>query len=449
MTKKSAAPKKILFTALLAEGHINPLTGLAKQLKENGYDVRFYISEDFEQKMKSIDNNYFLVRKSIDINSTNILQHFPELKTTNDPVEKNKIYQKLLIKVTQGYFEDLQQIYLSFPFDMMVVSGSYPVIPLIRHRFKVPVVSIGTIPLAEASPDLGPYPLGLPPAKDDETRAQYAGLHHHNSVIYKEATDQYAAILTAAGVRYERPEIDDLYDFLIRRANLYLQIGVPGFEYKRSNLGPNIRYVGALLPYSKVNHHKKWYDERLKKYNKVVFVTQGTIESDVTKLLEPTLKAFIHTDTLVIAATGGNGTQLLREKYPADNLIVDDFIPYAEVMPYASAYVTNGGYGGTLLSILNKVPLVAAGLHEGKSEICARIGYFKIGIDLKTETPSPEAIYDAVNKVTGNKLYKDKVVKLAEEFSRYDAISLSVKYITELLDENDQGELPPLSQSKS
>jgi hypothetical protein len=39
-------------------------------------------------------------------------------------------------------------------------------------------------------------------------------------------------------------------------------------------------------------------------------------------------------------------------------------------MPFCHVYVTNGG---VLLSIQNKLPLVTAGVHEGKNEINARL----------------------------------------------------------------------------
>ncbi len=59
-------------------------------------------------------------------------------------------------------------------------------------------------------------------------------------------------------------------------------------------------------------------------------------------------------------------------------------------MPYPDVYITNEGYGGVMLAIENKLPMVLAGVHEGKNEINARIGYFKLGINLRTETPTPE-----------------------------------------------------------
>ena len=54
-------------------------------------------------------------------------------------------------------------------------------------------------------------------------------------------------------------------------------------------------------------------------------------------------------------------------------------------MPYASAYVTNGGYGGVMLALQHKVPIVVAGVHEDKDDIAACVHFNGVGIDLKTE----------------------------------------------------------------
>ena len=59
---------------------------------------------------------------------------------------------------------------------------------------------------------------------------------------------------------------------------MYLQIGTPGFEYKRTDLGDNIRFVGALLPYSSRTEQETWDDEHLRKHQKIVLVTRGTVE---------------------------------------------------------------------------------------------------------------------------------------------------------------------------
>ncbi len=101
----------------------------------------------------------------------------------------------------------------------------------------------------------------------------------------------------------------------------------------RSDLGKNIKFVGTLLPYTAAKKQQAWNNEKLKRYKKVVLVTQGTVEKDVNKILIPTLEAFKNSDTLVIATTSGTGTAELQKKYPFDNIIIEDYIPFNDVMP--------------------------------------------------------------------------------------------------------------------
>jgi len=96
-------------------------------------------------------------------------------------------------------------------------------------------------------------------------------------------------------------------------------------------------------------------------------------------------------------------------------------------------YITNGGYGGVMMGIENNIPLVVAGIHEGKNEICARIGYFNLGINLKTENPLPRQIRRAVDEVIANPVYKQNVHKLAGEFEQYDPAGLCASHIERLL----------------
>jgi UDP:flavonoid glycosyltransferase YjiC (YdhE family) len=102
-------------------------------------------------------------------------------------------------------------------------------------------------------------------------------------------------------------------------------------------------------------------------------------------------------------------------------------------MPYDNDYINNGCYGGVMLGIQNKLPLVLGGVHEGKNEICARVGYFKLGINLKTETPTAEQIRTAVNKVIEDTSYRKNVETLAREFAFFRPHELAARYAAELI----------------
>jgi UDP:flavonoid glycosyltransferase YjiC (YdhE family) len=153
----------------------------------------------------------------------------------------------------------------------------------------------------------------------------------------------------------------------------------------------------------------------------------------MSKLVAPTLEAFKDSDYLVVATTAGAGTQELRDRYPQANLVIEDFVDFNYLMPYADVYVTNGGYGGVMLSITHQLPIVAAGVHEAKNEITARVGYFKVGIDLKTERPTPEQVRKSVDEVLTDPAYRQHVTRLSEELTEYNANELCARYFAELL----------------
>jgi UDP:flavonoid glycosyltransferase YjiC (YdhE family) len=153
----------------------------------------------------------------------------------------------------------------------------------------------------------------------------------------------------------------------------------------------------------------------------------------VEKIIVPTLEAFKNSDVLVVVTTGGSDTEKLRAKYEAPNVIIEDFIPFTDVMPFAHVYVTNGGYGGVLLSIEHGLPMVTAGVHEGKNEICARVGYFKLGINLKTETPTPAQVKSSVEDILALPVYAENVKALSREFAAYNPEELCAAYVSEVL----------------
>jgi UDP:flavonoid glycosyltransferase YjiC (YdhE family) len=426
--------KKILFATVPADGHFNQLTGLAVYLQSLGCDIRWYASPIFSEKLGKLDIPYYPLDKALEVTGSNLSEIFPERNDIQDAAARLE-FDLINIFGDRGpeYFADISNIYQSFNFDMLIADSFFSAIPFVKHKLNVPVIAVGIVPLATDSVDLAPYGMGFLPPKDDDQREEYANLREvANTLMFKSSIDRFSASLEKYGIPHDKSVI---FDLLIRQADLYLQIGSPGFEYDRSDVGDNVRFVGGLLPAKSKSAEKPWFDARLNQYKKVVLVTQGTVEKDTNKLIVPTLEALKDTDILVIATTSGNHTAELRKRFPQENLIIEDYIVFDVLMPFVHLYITNGGYSGTLLAIKHKLPIVAAGLYEGKAEICARVGYFRYGINLNTETPDHQQVKDAVNEVLTNPLYKNNVVKLAGELNSYDANALSIGYIKELIGE--------------
>lgn len=431
-TKSLAPGAKILIATFPGDGHFNPLTGIAAHLKAQGYDVRWYTSVTYQAKVERLGVPFYPMRKALDIAGDKIEKIFPGRENCKSTVSKlNFDITNVFILRGPEYYQDIQDIYNFFPFELMIADIAFTGIPFVKALMKIPVAGVGVFPLTRSSKDLPPSGLGMTPSysffgKLKQNFLRFAAKH----ILFAKSNK----VMKSVFAEYRIPCSGEfVFDEMQMKCDLLLQSGTPGFEYKRSDLEAKVKFVGPLLPFVVKQNTTPWFDDRLNRYKKIVLATQGTVEKDSTKLLVPTLEALKGTDYLVVVTTGGSDTEKLRKQYAAPNVIIEDFIPFDDIMPYADVYVTNGGMGGVLLSIENKLPMVTAGVHEGKNEICARAGYFNLAVNLKTERPTPDQVRRAVDEVTGNEIYRTNITALSNEFSNYNPLELCEHYIKALL----------------
>jgi MGT family glycosyltransferase len=422
--------KKILFASIPAEGHFSPLTGIAMKLKNQGHDVRWYTSKMFEEKLRTLGIPHYPFKKAMEVNQFTVNEVFPERKKLKAGVPQLKFDLKhFFIYRSPEYFEDISEIKQRFPFDVFVCDAAFTAGKLVKEKLKVSSVAVGIVPVMSTSKDLPPYGLGLTPDHSFAGRIKQKVLRFvAKNILFKESSVEYNKILK----RYDLPaEKIVIFDIPAQRSDVFLQSGTPGFEYERSDMPEKLKFVGPLHAYKNGEKKDFKYDweNKLSKYKKTILISQGTFESDHSKLIIPALEALKNEDYLLIVATGYHNTEELRTKYQQANIVIEDFIDFDFIMPLTNIYITNGGYGGVLLAIEYALPMLAAGINEGKNEICARIGYFKLGIDLKTEKPTRQKIKTAVDKILSDPEYKKNVEQLRDEFKQCDANKSSADYI--------------------
>ena len=149
-------------------------------------------------------------------------------------------------------------------------------------------------------------------------------------------------MLAQVGSPALRPFVLDISSLFDR----FLQLTAREFEYPRSDLATNTRFVGPVLPQpgrADVQLPEWWAD--LDSRRPIVHVTQGTMDNqDFSRLIQPTIQAVRGTDRLLVVATGGRA---IAELGPLpDNVRAAEFIPYQQLLPRIDVMITNGGYGG-------------------------------------------------------------------------------------------------------
>jgi MGT family glycosyltransferase len=428
---KKGRGKKILFASIPADGHFNPLTVLARHLKAEGHDVRWYTAPSYLSRVKQLGLPAYPFRKAQEVTAHNINALYPDRSGMKSSMQRLSfdLSQYFVLRGPE-FYADIRDIHARFPFDLMIADVAFTGIPYVKELLQVPVMAIGVMPLAASSRDLAPSGLGLTPDYSWFGRKKAALLRYLTHALFlKTPASRSARLLQEHGID---PGAAAGFDKMYHSASLVLQSGTPSFEYGRSDLQPNIRFAGPILPPRPKRYPALSFEEKILKYDKVILVTQGAFGADSTRLIIPALEAFKNTGHLVVVTTGGRNTEALRRQYPYDNCVIEDFIHFDQIMPFADVFVSNGGYGCVMMSISNKLPMVVAGIDEGRNEISARVGYFGLGINLKTERPIVSQLREAVHRVLHNPEYQRNVEVLSAEFTQYNALKECSRCVREL-----------------
>lgn len=419
---------KLLFATIPADGHFNPLTGIAMHLKAAGHDVRWYTGPSYAAKLERLGIPHYPFQQAIEINGDTISELFPERAKLHGPALIRFDGKHMMVINTGNYFEDIQAINASFSFDVLFCDAAFYAMKLIKEKLGKRVCAVGVAPSLETSKDVPPNFIGLKPAKTAIGKLIHQGMRAMmERMVTNEVKELYDQILNSYGLA---PIDGSIFDVSYRSPDVVFQSGVPGFAYPRREHNPKVKFVGALLPYKGAISTPFSQPEKLANYKRVVLISQGTVDNkDPNKLIVPALEALKDTDALLIVATGYYRTEALRASYPQENIVIEDFVDFDFILDRTDLFICNGGYGSVLLGLTKGVPLLTAGIREGKNDINAHVDYFNVGIDLRTESPKPEDIRRAAERLLSEPHWKQNVARLRDEFKAYRPNELIDAYL--------------------
>ena len=413
---------KILFASMPADGHFNPLTGIAVQLADRGHDVRWYAGPAYGTKLDRLGMRWFPYERATEVMAGNLNDLFPERASLKGPKLISLDLEALFVSQVENHFQDLAHLRQEWPFDALVCDGALYAEQLVAESLQIPVFAVG---LTMVMPDAnGPPPFfGLRPARTPVGRLHHAVVRRMLASAMKAGTTHYNQILAEHGIAPIRPD-GFPHEPMLRTRRVFLN-GSPGLEFPGYQPLANAEYVGPLVPARReTSPPAALPDVVVATSKRVVAVSQGTVDNtDPGKLLVPTIEALKDSPYVVVATTGGAGTEALRARYPLPNVVIEDYIDYDDLFAHVDVFVTSGGFGSNLAAFLHGVPVVGAGKREGKNDINARVGYNQLGIDLRSEHPKPAAILKAVQSVLDDPTYATNVANLRAELQAYDPIA--------------------------
>ena len=419
---------RFLFATFPVSGHVNPGLPIARELVARGHDVRWYSTQRFRRAIESTGARWVPFRAATPIDEEWLAEQFPG-RPEGGIRQLQFDIENIFVNLIPGALLDLEHELARERADVIVSDNAFAAAGFVQERQGTAWAVYGINPLSIPSRDTAPFGLALMPSSTHVGRLRNRALTWLvDNVIFRGARNRYREIR-----RELRMPADEsgIFNFA-RRSDLYLQGSVPSFEYPRTDMPHQVRFIGAAIPQPPLGWHPPaWWGE-LDGTRPVILVTQGTINNDYDQLIRPAIRALADENALVIVTTGSRpASEVGMDILPA-NVRVERFIPYAHLMSKVDLLVTNGGYGSIQIALAHGVPVVAIGKTEDKAEIANRVEWSGVGIGVKVLVPTEKQIRDAVRRVISTPTYAARAEAIRYEMSGLDAGSTGAELLEEL-----------------
>ena len=425
---------RFLFAAFPVTGHVNPGLPIARELVSRGHDVRWYSTQRFRRAIEATGARWVPFRAATSIDEEWMSEQFPG-RPSGGIAQLQFDVEHVFINMIPGALLDLEHELAKEPADVIVSDNAFAPAGLIRERKGTPWAVYGINPLSIPSVDTAPFGLALMPSSTWLGRLRNRFLYWLvDNVIFRKARNRYQQIRRDLGMPHAGKSI---FGFT-RKSDLYLQGSVPSFEYPRTDMPHQVRFIGASIPPAPLGWQQPEWWRELDSPPPVVLVTQGTINNDFDQLIRPAIRALADQHVQVLVTTGSRPASDVAIDPLPPNVRVERFVPYAELMPKVDLLVTNGGYGAIQIALAHGVPVVAIGKTEDKAEIANRIEWSGVGAGLKVLVPTEEQIRDAVRRVLTTPTYAARAEAIRYEMAGLDAGITGAELLEELAGEQNQ-----------
>lgn len=424
---------RFLFATMPATGHVNPGLPIARELVARGHDVRWYCGNAFRRSIERTGARFLAPMHGPDLDDNIGDTLFPERRKHKGLAQLKFDLRHIFIDMVPGVVRDLEGELQREPADALVTDSAFAAAPILRERGGPPRAAFGITVLTTSSIDTAPFGLALMPSSTPLGRLRNKALYAMvNRLIFRRENEYWQDMRVKMGL----PRTGgSLFDGGSHNIDLILQSGVADLEYPRGDMKLNLHFVGAFVPQPPEEWTPPAWWSDLDSAKRVVLVTQGTIANDFDDLLRPAVRALAdQDDILVVVTTGSRPAGDLAMPLPK-NVRVEQFIPYAHLMPKVDVLVTNGGYGSIQIALAHGVPVVAAGATEDKPEIANRVQWAGVGVGMKVKRPSEKRIRAVVRRVLHDLSYARRARAIREKLAQLDAPRRSADLIERLVRE--------------
>lgn len=406
---------RVLFTSWPFEGHVFPLLSIALAERERGGEIAFYTGRRWTETLASKDVAPFAfdrvegVWERVHAREQVVRGRRQSLRVSREA------FRDWLVDSIPAQVADLRKVIDRWHPDVIVTDGTMwgPSV-ILRETDAIPVAYASTLLYALIPGNEVPVP-GLrfrPPRTRAERALALAGARAIDWLARdtRIRLDQHRA-------SYGLGPLGCSVNEFMARMPLYLIGSVPELDLRRTDLPPNVRYVGPLVWHPAQSPETGQWLDGLPKDRPWVHVTEGTSHYQDPFVLRAAADGLAGAEVEAILTTGPDrDPATLGLANTAPNVHVARWLSHTELLPHCEVVVTTGGAQTIVAALRAGTPLVIVPTGWDKPPNAMRIARAGVGVSLAPRHCTADGLRDAVQRVLAEPGYRRAARAMADRF---------------------------------
>jgi UDP:flavonoid glycosyltransferase YjiC (YdhE family) len=264
---------RFLFATQPITGHVLPALPLVRALVQRGHAVSWYAGARFRERIEAAGVQFAPYQQAYDYDDRDYDAAFPGRSALKGIDQIRFDFINLFMKQIGPQHHDLMRVQDEFAADVIVADPSIAAAFTVHELGGPPNAVYNITCLGIKGRDVVPFGLGLLPDGSAFGRVRNQLLSALASrLLFKQVSDELGRQRRALGLAAQR------FEGVLLSPYLFLALGVPAIEYPRSDLPPQVHFIGTLLPDPpKGLALPPWWSDVIHERRRVVLVTQGTV----------------------------------------------------------------------------------------------------------------------------------------------------------------------------
>lgn len=370
----------ILIYTSPGQGHLYPIVDIALALKARGHELRVRTLSSGVERMQALGIPAETIAPAIEAREVDDWK-------ARATLESVRLGLGTFIDRAPHEVDDQRHAIDRERPDLLLIDTNCWGAQAVAESTGLPWATWHPFPMPLPSKDAPPFGPGFPPARGPLGRLRDALIRPLAIGPLQRQVPRLNRVRVAVGAR-PFDHITELY----RTPPLVLLMTAEPFEYPRSDWPSNMALVGPGL-WCPPSTEPSWLAGIDKP---VVLVTCSTEYQNDGALLEAAIAAFGQDASVqLVCTTAGVDPSTVRAP---PGVIVERFVPHAQVLPKCAAVVCHGGMGITQRALASGVPVCAVPWGRDQSEVGRRVEEAEAGVLLARARLTPARLLDAVTR---------------------------------------------------